>query len=112
MADITISIQAVDAIVIYRPYPFWRGYSSIGERDGFDVSGILSGTVTQMGVLQKNALVSVYYRRNGNLVARVRTDDNGNWSVPNLDKSVADYFAVAQTESDYNAVIYDKLTPV
>ena len=76
------------------------------------MSGTLSGIVEENGILQANALVSVYYRRNGNLVARVRTDINGAWSVANLDASVADYYAVAQTENSYNAIIYDKLTPV
>ena len=111
MADQTISTQTITDFVD-RPQPVWMNYGTTNELVNTDVTGALSGTVKEMGTLQPNAIVSVYYRPNGNLIARVRTDAIGAWSVPNLDKSVADYYAVAQTESNYNAIIYDKLTPV
>lgn len=111
MADQTISTQTITDFVD-RPQPYWMHYGPTFDLINVDVTGTLSGTVKEAGVLQANAIVSVYYRPNGKLIARVRTDASGAWSVPNLDKSVADYYAVAQTESNYNAIIYDKLTPV
>jgi hypothetical protein len=111
VTDQTISIQTVNQI-IRRNYPLWRLVGTFAQMDAIDMSGTLSGTVKEAGILQADALVSVYYRRNGNFIARVRTDINGAWSVSGLDKSVADYYAVAQTENSYNAIIYDKLTPV
>lgn len=112
MTDLTISTQDVTVLAIDRQLPYWRPYGLNAKLFAIDMSGILSGTVKEQGVLQANAIVSVYYRPNGNLVKRVRTDAGGNWSVPLLDKSVADYYAIAQTESAFNAVIYDKLQPV
>lgn len=112
MTDLTISVQNVNIMTITRNYPFWRNNYNAAELDSIDTTGTLSGTVKEMGVLKTSAIVSLYYRLNGNLVARVKTDLNGAWSIPNLDKSVADYYAVAQTENSYNAIIYDKLTPV
>lgn len=111
MADQTISTQTLSE-TIDRPQPVWLNYQGTTDLINYDVTGTLSGTVKESGILQANAIVSVYYRGNGNLVARVITDSNGAWSVPNLDKSIAGYYAVAQTESAYNAIIYDKLTPV
>lgn len=112
MADIVISNQMVIEPRQSRPLPLWVDwYDSQGLLD-VDITGQLSGSVKVGGTALADAIVTLYYRRNGNLIVRTRTDTAGDWTVANLDKSVADYYAIAQTESDYNALVYDKLTPL
>lgn len=112
MSDIVISDQRNMLVNIDRPQAFWTDWGLPGQLVNIDISGTLSGTVEVSSVLQANSIVTLYYRPNGKFIARVLTNSSGIWSVPNLDKSVDDYYAVAQTETNNNALIFDKLTPV
>jgi len=112
MTDIVISDQLVTMERIDRPQPVWSDWTTSLQLLATDIGGTLSGTVKLDGVLQANAPVSVYYRKNGKLISRIKTDINGAWQLTGLDRSVSDYYAVAQTDSAFNSIVYDKLTPL
>lgn len=61
-------------------------------------------------VAQINAVVYLYYRKNGKLIGRRLTDKNGQVVFTGLDSAdTSAYFAVANIDSSLNALILDKL---
>lgn len=112
MADLVIPNQSVDDICIPRVLPVWTYYYDEFSLINTDVSGTLSGIYEIGGTLIADAYVSVFYRPTRKLVARAKTDVNGAWSVGSLEKGVASYFAIAETDTARNMLIFDKLVPV
>ena len=89
---------------------FWIG-TDAGSL-AVDRSGVISGTVKVLGVLQNKSRVSLYYRKTGALIQSTTTDKNGEFSFQcGLNRNVSDYYAVAITDQPFNAQIFDKLTP-
>ena len=94
--------------------PTWDGGSAMDYRlfPTIDRTGVISGTVKVLGVLQNKARVSLYYRKTGQLIQSTFTDSNGVFSFAcGLNRNVSDYYAVAITDQPYNAQVFDKLTP-
>lgn len=79
-------------------------------------AGIIGGTVIENSLPVPYALVRVYYRVTGALVAGTRADANGVFLVDGLDPvDLNNYYAVALDPDGgvlYNALIFDRLTPV
>jgi hypothetical protein len=79
------------------------------------VNGVLSGTVKQAGTPVAGRWVRLYYRPNGFLIGSVRSGPSGEFSFSGLDPG-AQYFVIAFDDlnqaPDFNAVIFDQLTPV
>lgn len=97
-----------------KPMPLW-GYAH-QQALNVSVAGSLSGTVTESNTPVPNAWVYCYYRANGNLIDRVKTNAAGQFSFYRLDPTdTNDYFVVALDPDggvQYNALIFDRLTPV
>lgn len=91
--------------------PYWKGHGDI-EVDGIGIlNKTISGHVSVDGVAQADKYVYVYYRYTGKLIAAVKTNASGDYSCNILDGTDASsYFAVCVTNSNYNAIIFDKLT--
>ena len=77
-----------------------------------DTTGTFSGTVFVNLTPRAFAKVSLYDRDSGVKINGARTDINGNYTFTGLNKSSANYYAVAIVEEPFNAVIWDKITPV
>lgn len=77
----------------------------------FDRSGSLSVSIKVAGVIKPYARSALYHSPTNNLVAVVKADENGDATFSQLDKSDI-YYVVATDVGTYNALIYDKLTPV
>lgn len=79
------------------------------------VNGTLSGTVKQAGTPVAGRWVRLYYRKNGFLIGSVRSGPSGEFSFGGLDPG-DQYFVIAFDDlnqaPDFNAVIFDLLTPV
>jgi hypothetical protein len=79
------------------------------------ITGTLSGVVTQAGTPVEGRWVRLYYRPNGFLIGSVRSGPNGEFSFGGLDPG-DQYFVIAFDDlnqaPDFNAVIFDQLTPV
>lgn len=86
------------------------------------VTGGLTGTVTDNNVSVSGVVVRCYYRPTGQLIQTTTTNASGIFTFPYLDPNdTQNYFIVAfePTSRDtgwdgnqYNAVIFDLLTPV
>lgn len=76
--------------------------------------GTLSGTVTVSGSAVAGANVMVSYRGALSTILNKTTASSGTFSFEQLDKSRSDYLIVATPPSgySYNAIVFDKLTPV
>jgi|GEM_PF-3900234 len=78
-------------------------------------SGQLSGVVKQAGTPVSGRWVRLYYRKTGGLIGSVQSGVNGEFSFGGLDPG-AQYFVIAFDDlnqaPDFNAVIFDLLTPV
>ena len=76
-----------------------------------DSNGTISAIVKVQGVVQPNAVVQLVHRKTSQTVATARSDKNGQVTFANLNRDAAgEYYAIAFSEDDYNALIYDKLT--
>lgn len=79
-------------------------------------NGSLSGTVGELGPGLSRCFVRCYYRPTGQLIKTVLTAADGTFNVDGLDPTdTAGYFAVAFDPvggTQYNALIFDRLTPV
>ena len=77
--------------------------------------GVLSGTVQTSGSPDVKYSVRLYYRPTGYLLDQVRTDEAGAFTfnkAVNKDEA-GNYMIIAiDAANTYNAVVYDKLTPV
>jgi hypothetical protein len=89
-----------------RPLPMTAG-STLNT----SMAGVISGTVKQNGVALPNALVALYYRRNGQLIARQQASVAGTFSFSNLEVGLSDYYVVA-LDAGFNALIYDTIQAV
>jgi hypothetical protein len=95
-----------------RPLPTWaedyRGLLNI------PVNGALTG-VTQVAGVPASLWVRCYYRDNGFQVGAVKSNAAGEFAFYNLDPDAL-YYCIAfddtNTAPDYNAEIYDLLSPV
>lgn len=95
-----------------RPLPTWaedyRGLLNI------PVNGALSG-ITQVAGVPAPLWVRCYYRANGLLVGAVKSSDSGEFAFYNLDTDAL-YYCIAfddtNTAPDYNAEIYDLISPI
>ena len=85
------------------------------------VNGSITGEVKENGVALPYCTVCIYYRQNGFLIARTKTDANGEFTFYDLDPTpLADaddarYFIVALDPNGgvlYNAQIFDRLLAV
>jgi len=97
------------------PLPWWEGgefWTETRVPAGYK-EGILSGTVKAGVVPIPGVKVFLFHRRTGRKIAGTISDSNGNFSFDyvGLNTNKADYFAVAVPDDDYNAMVYDKLTP-
>ena len=78
-----------------------------------DSSGSITVTVQVEGVIHANMLVRCIHRKTGTRVSSGRTDENGQITFSDLNRdAVGEYYVIAFSEQDYNALIYDKLTAV
>lgn len=79
------------------------------------VNGSLSGIVKQAGTPVAGRWVRLYYRKNGFQIGAVRSGPNGEFSFSGLDPG-DQYFVIAFDDlnqaPDFNAVIFDQLTPI
>jgi len=106
-----------------RPLPIWAGDTTgadSGSSSGVllyqvPVNGSISGTVKVNGVAVRDRTVRLYYRKHGTIVGFVKTDETGTFTFLNLnpsDKYTAIAFDDLDTAPDFNAKIFDILTPV
>lgn len=93
------------------------------QQTGFGpTNGTMSGTVTDISVPVANVVVRCYYRPTGQLIQTAGTNASGVFTFTNLDPTdTQNYFVVAfepnsrdagWSGNQYNAVIFDLLTPV
>lgn len=97
--------------------PVWRnGLTGTIPLLRYRADGVLAGTVTENGTPIPYAVVAVYYRPTMQLITAVRCDASGTFSVPRLDPADTQAYFVVAFDPDggtlYNALIYDRLTPV
>lgn len=79
-----------------------------------DTPGIISGTLQTSVIIDYNHIVRLYYRPNGYLIDQVRTKIDGSFTfTKNIDKAeVGNYYIIAfDLNNNFNAFIYDLLTP-
>ncbi len=78
-----------------------------------DSSGEISITVQVEGVVQAGMRVRLVHRKTHVTIGDSHTASDGTITFKNLNRdATGDYYAIAFSEEDYNALIYDKLTPV
>ena len=78
-----------------------------------DSEGSISVTVKVEGVIQAGMLVKCIHRRTNTMVNYGETDANGQITFSDLNRdAIGEYYVIAFSGDDYNALIYDKLTPV
>ena len=78
-----------------------------------DSKGEIAVTVKVEGVIQAGVLVKCVHRPSNIAVSYGKTDNNGEVTFLDLNRNAgAEYYVIAFSEQDYNALIYDKLTPV
>ena len=80
-----------------------------------DTTGTLSGIVTEGGTEVPFCVVRLYYRPTGQLIAQTHSDADGLFTFTGLQVGVANYYALALDPdggTQYNAVIFDRLSPV
>lgn len=99
----------------FRVIPLYRTSLTMSEWGSLDATGQITGTVTVSGTPVPRCRVSCYWREGGTHVATVLTDTSGNYVFPYLDKTSSSYTVVAYDPpggTQYNAKVYDYLTPV
>lgn len=76
----------------------------------------LAGIVTENNTILQNIMVRLYDRKTGHLVSSQLTSVYGSFIFRNLKLEASNYFVVAfdnlNNSPDYNALIFDLLTPV
>jgi hypothetical protein len=100
------SIGTYRTLYYARPLPMW-----VGATLNSSVAGVISGTVKQSGVALPYAMVALYYRVNGQLVARQRASATGTFSFGDLQTGLNDYYVVALDDT-YNALVFDTVAAV
>ena len=102
------SLASVEAL------PVWRSDAGAAFNGAFlavDRSGKIRGTVKVGAVVVPRGAVHLYYRTNGVLINKTLTDTNGAFTFSGLDRSDANYYAVA-IDSPYNAQVFDMVVPL
>lgn len=85
----------------------------LGATLNSSVAGVISGTVKQNGVALPNAWVALYYRKNGQLIARQQADAVGVFSFSDLETGLSDYYVVALDDNPtFNALIFDTVAAI
>lgn len=105
-------VRHSDAFV--RSLPTWT-YTTNAALIQTPANGALSGVVKESAVPVAYALVRLYWRPSGDLIAQTKTGVNGAFSFVNLDPTTNNYYVVAldpDSGVQYNAIIFDRLTPV
>lgn len=97
--------------------PVWRsGLTGTIPLVRYRADGSFSGTVTENGTPIPYAVVAVYYRPTMQLITTARCNASGAFSVPRLDPADSQAYFIVAFDPDggvlYNALIYDRLTPV
>ena len=78
-----------------------------------DAEGEITVTVEVEGVVRENALVRLFHRTTRTKINEGHTDATGQITFSDLNRNAAgDYYVIAFSEEDYNALVYDKLTAV
>lgn len=117
-ATYDISVQTLDTGISGQwsePIPNWLGGSEFTGTNfpTIDRNGVIHGTVSIDGVLQEHARVYLYYRPTGALVRSAWTNAAGEFRfAAGMSRGSPDYFVVATTDLNYNAIAYDKLSAV
>jgi hypothetical protein len=93
--------------VIAQSFPGWEQNAM-----NADTTGMFSGTVYVNLTPKPFAKVSLYDRVSGVKIDGARTDINGEYTFTGLNKSSTNYYAVAVVEEPFNAIVWDKITPV
>lgn len=126
MADLTLNAylidepkigisHAVNGIVPFRDLTNLIAIKTPGwEQNAMnaDTTGTFSGTVYVNLTPKPFAKVSLYDRVSGVKIDGARTDINGEYTFTGLNKSSTEYYAVAVVEEPFNAIVWDKITPV
>jgi hypothetical protein len=113
----------INLILATRPFPTWLfggTLITLNLQAAIDITGALSGIANRQGVPVQDAWIRLYYRPTGQQISQVRSSSDGSFvfgptltPYVGLDKTVSDYFILTNDpESEFNAVIYDLLTPV
>lgn len=114
----TISGQAVTEELTTQSgieYSWYVTVTTSGEEDtsptySFDNRFLSSGTVTEEGIPLSGALVRLYRRSSGELVGYTDTLSNGTFNIDTI--YTDEHYCIAfNDDQDYNAIIYDHLTP-
>lgn len=106
MAD--LNLTSVNGNKTYtRIVPDWLGGTKPWAHP---TNGFIHGVTTVQGVATGYIRVELYYRKTGQQIDVAISDSNGQYRFDNLDPGSL-YTVVAKTELDYNAIVYDKLTP-
>lgn len=115
MADLgTIAIAPVME-KLYKRAPYWAASPTKPVAASVDSNGTLSGAVKEAGVAVPYAVVRLYYRPNGILIDQALCDASGLFSFSGIEEGVSDYYVIALDPdggTQYNAVIFDRLSPV
>ena len=85
------------------------------RRKGVSSAGSFSGSVLEAGTPVPNCVVRCYERSSGLLAAEVRTDTNGLFTIPGMQRLSDDYYVIALDPDGgavYNALIFDRVVPV
>lgn len=94
--------------LLARVVPVWES----GDPLQADAGGKITATVLVQGVAKSGMACHCVHRLTRTLVGAGVSDENGQVVFKNLNRSSDDYYVVAFSEQDYNAMIFDKLTPV
>lgn len=89
----------------------WLGLSGI-DLFNVDMAGSITGTVSAPALLKPSARVTLFSRSSMNRISSTGISSVSGFSFTGLDKSSNDYLAVATVPGEYNAIVYDKITPV
>jgi len=85
------------------------------RRLGVPSAGSFSGSVLETGTPVPNCVVRCYERSSGLPAAEVRTDANGLFVIPGMQRLSDDYYVIALDPDGgavYNALIFDRVVPV
>lgn len=93
----------------------WAASPTAPLAAAIDTTGTLSGLVTEGGTGVPFCVVRLYYRPTGQMIAQTHSDSGGLFTFTGLQVGVADYYVLALDPdggTQYNAVIFDRLSPV
>lgn len=77
-----------------------------------DVLGTIAGKVMEGLTPIPNSPVYLIWRNPFQVIAVTRTNAQGEYSFTGLDRNASDYLAIATREEQFNAIVWDRLTPI